>query len=114
MSTTTLSMGRVRTPRRAIASQTRMPARSRRSNGSRVRQSFTSSTPATRPTWRMSPTLGAELVGGEAVSVKESLELLVLAQEGLEHLPGGERGGHREVAASQSFCDRQEIRLHAF
>jgi hypothetical protein len=54
----TLPMGRVSTPRRAIASQTRMPARSRKSNGSRVRQFFTSSMPAIRPTCRMSPTFG--------------------------------------------------------
>ena len=36
-----------------------MPARSRRANGSRVRQFLTSSTPAIRPTCRMSPTLGS-------------------------------------------------------
>ena len=57
ISTMTLPTGRVSTPRRAIASQTRMPARARKSNGSRVRQSRTSSMPAIRPACRMSPTL---------------------------------------------------------
>jgi hypothetical protein len=58
ISTTTLPIGRVSTPRFAIASQTRIPARSRSSKGSRVRQFRTSSTPATRPTCRTSPTCG--------------------------------------------------------
>ena len=58
--TITLPTGRVSTPRLAIASQTRMPARSRKSNGSRVRQSRTSSMPAIKPTCRMSPTLGSD------------------------------------------------------
>ena len=58
MSTITLPTGRVSTPRRAMASQTRSPARCSIPNGSRVRQSLTNSTPATSPTWRMSPTCG--------------------------------------------------------
>ena len=58
ISTMTLPTGRVSTPRRAMASQTRMPARSRKSNGLRVRQSRTSSMPAIKPTCRMSPTFG--------------------------------------------------------
>jgi hypothetical protein len=50
INTTTFPTGRVKTPRRAIASQTRIPARARSSNGSRVRQSRTSSTLTTDPT----------------------------------------------------------------
>src|SRR5439155_995934 len=58
ISTITSPTGRVNTPRRAIASHTRMPARSPRSNNWRVRQFLTSSTPAIRPTCRISPTFG--------------------------------------------------------
>ncbi len=56
----TLPTGRVSTPRLAIASHTRMPARSRKANGSRVRQSLTNSMPAIKPTCRMSPTCGSD------------------------------------------------------
>lgn len=50
--TITLPMGRVSTPRLAMASHTRIPARSRNAYGSRARQSFTSSIPAINPTCR--------------------------------------------------------------
>jgi len=48
------------------------------------------------------------------VAVEESLELVVFAEEGVEHGLGREGGSHRQVAASQTFGQGHEVWLHAF
>src|SRR5205085_10107529 len=56
----------------------------------------------------------AELVGGIAVAVEERFELLVFAQEHVEHLLRRERGRHRQVTARHSLGQAKKVGLDAF
>src|SRR5437588_12847954 len=57
---------------------------------------------------------GAELVGGEAVAMKECFELFVFTEKSVKYLLGCECCPHRQIAAGQALGEGHEIRLYAF
>lgn len=106
----TLPMGRVSTPRRAIASHTRRPARSRNSKGSRVRQSRTSSTPATQPGL---PHVADDREAPERLQFAAQPGFEGAAADGIrplgQQLEAGEPGGGAELIAREGCCPWKKV-----